>query len=289
MFYSHDVLYRLTSNVQVYSLVSTTDTSPITNRTTIFSGAFPLLYHSSCTAMVRLNHIRSDYIAFTFVVLCSFYCILLLSAMFMSSCYWPPVPLDTPLARPWSQNITTFSDALHSLIPDVPEEMIPAAIPIVERCWCEFSTSGFFEPYNVTEWELNSVTRLAEDIQKKMEEEMSKTDPSQPTATTSQSPLALANVGEAAQFNPSPSRWSRIRDILWPFSSGTHEPANVPEELPSDVVPLSDSSDFSANDTQVPATAVPSEKPWLRREYDLREYGFAVSVDFGWSPRPVAR
>ena len=67
----------------------------------------------------------------------SFYCMLLLSAMFVSTCYWPPVPIDTPLVRPWADNITTFADALGHLMPDLSPEDIPATIPVADRCWCD--------------------------------------------------------------------------------------------------------------------------------------------------------
>ena len=97
----------------------------------------------------------------------SFYCIILLSAMFMSSCYWPPVPIDTPLNTPWSDNITTFGDALFSRIPDLPVDLVPASIPIVDRCWCELSM-GFFEPFNSTRWEWNTVEKLREELVQRM-------------------------------------------------------------------------------------------------------------------------
>ena len=93
--------------------------------------------------------------------------------MFMASCYWSPVPIDTPLNTPWSDNITTFADALLSRIPNIPTDMIPTAVPIVDRCWCDFS-GGLFEPFNTTRWEANSVEKLARELEVRMSEEASR-------------------------------------------------------------------------------------------------------------------
>ena len=103
--------------------------------------------------------------------LVSFYCIILMTAMFLSSCYWPPVPLETSLSTPWSPNITTYSEALLSLVPDIPPEIMPTEIPIVEHCWCDIASGKFFEPFNITKWEMISVERLKEEVVRRIREE----------------------------------------------------------------------------------------------------------------------
>ncbi|KAJ2977199.1 hypothetical protein NUW54_g11449 [Trametes sanguinea] len=94
-----------------------------------------------------------------------FYCMALLSTMYVSLCYWPPVPIDTPLLRPWSENITTFADAVLSRMPDLPPEKVPRMMPIDEHCWCDLS-SGVFSPVNLTKWEESSVNRVVEVLEK---------------------------------------------------------------------------------------------------------------------------
>ncbi|KAI0033717.1 hypothetical protein K488DRAFT_16610, partial [Vararia minispora EC-137] len=92
-----------------------------------------------------------------------FYCILLLSALFVSSCHWSPVPLDTPLSRPFIQpwgNATTFGEALQlPIFKSLPEEHPPTTIRFLDRCWCDITIKGLFEPFDILAWELASVRK----------------------------------------------------------------------------------------------------------------------------------
>ncbi|KAI0666272.1 hypothetical protein C8Q78DRAFT_1198191 [Trametes maxima] len=94
-----------------------------------------------------------------------FYCLALLTTMCISLCYWPPIPIDTPLARPWSENITTFADALRWKMPNLPHEKIPSIMSMEEHCWCDVS-GGVFSPVNLTMWEEASVNRAVERLEK---------------------------------------------------------------------------------------------------------------------------
>ncbi|KAF9234959.1 hypothetical protein BU15DRAFT_89777 [Melanogaster broomeanus] len=87
-----------------------------------------------------------------------FYCIILLAALFLSSCYWQSFPLDARLSVPWADNVTTFYEALNATIrPDLNlHEFTPPIIRVADRCWCDFA-SGFFERYDVQKWERDSV------------------------------------------------------------------------------------------------------------------------------------
>jgi hypothetical protein len=95
----------------------------------------------------------------------SFYCIVLLSTLFVSSCYWQPLPLDAKLSHPWADNITTFHDALNASMKWSYTEPFPAVMRSVERCWCDLSTGSFFEPFNVTKWEYLSVQKLKNELE----------------------------------------------------------------------------------------------------------------------------
>ncbi|KAL1732598.1 hypothetical protein EV714DRAFT_270526 [Schizophyllum commune] len=90
-----------------------------------------------------------------------FYCIILISTIFLSSCYWQPLPIDSPLTVPWSAEITTFRDALRVALGDDydPALPIPQYIRPLDRCWCDL-TGGMLEPFNVSQWERDSVMAL---------------------------------------------------------------------------------------------------------------------------------
>ncbi|KAL5534844.1 hypothetical protein ACEPAG_1309 [Sanghuangporus baumii] len=113
-----------------------------------------------------------------------FYCMMLLTALFTSSCYWQAIPIDSPLSRPVG-NTTTFREAIlaNLSLPDTSalnqdpssslsadlelklsngstklDGLLPPAIQLLDRCWCNiFSRSGLFEPTDVCQWEMESV------------------------------------------------------------------------------------------------------------------------------------
>ncbi|KIY64626.1 hypothetical protein CYLTODRAFT_325765, partial [Cylindrobasidium torrendii FP15055 ss-10] len=98
-----------------------------------------------------------------------FYCIVLISSLCVSSCYWQPFSIDTPLAAPWEQNVTTYREALVSQIPNIHSwrtNEIPDTIRPVDRCWCDLSGSSIFDRFNVSRWEYNTVYKLKQDLVK---------------------------------------------------------------------------------------------------------------------------
>ena len=222
----------------------------------------------------------------------SFYCIILLSAMFMASCYWPPVPLDSPLSSPWSDNITTFGEALLSRIPNLPTDMIPSTIPIIDRCWCDFS-GGLFEPFNTTRWEANSVEKLARELELKLVE--SSREGMEETEMGDKTDAEIVVFATTSQEVPSPTPSVSPTSLgffggLWPFSRSSPHPGRVPAAA----------SARSTNGTARPEERKPHEQqvklfrphppPFsqrvfsvLQKEYDLRPYGFDVVVDLGWA------
>jgi hypothetical protein len=214
----------------------------------------------------------------------SFYCIVLLSSLFLSSCYWQPVPLDSSLSSPWSENITTFAEALNnSLSPSTPsvQPPIPSTIHPIDRCWCEFSLNNLFEPFNVTEWERSSVERLKGEVE--LQRELMRSlvevdDAKQALDTDDKTALSSSN-----------SRTNILKSLLRVL----YRRASPPTPLPSPLPPPTASSQADHSPEQNPPTPAPSDKlpprPWLRREYDLREYGMDLIIDFGWSRRRTGR
>ncbi|KZT67643.1 hypothetical protein DAEQUDRAFT_672856 [Daedalea quercina L-15889] len=236
-----------------------------------------------------------------------FYCIILLSALFMSSCYWQPVPLESSLAVPWSDNITTYGDALASLLPDLPDDIKPTNIPVLDRCWCDFSGAGFFDQFNVTEWERRSVLRLKDSLEVELKareaEKPVKTEPApEPQAESTR-------VEEASESSEGPSEsapggstvrvtgvarskisglWNKVS--AWPFPRKSDASARDTASTPAGRFRWSRTDDYTPRVRRLTETIVsthtqtvrPSPTSLLRKEYDLRPYGFAVVLDFGW-------
>ncbi|KAF8746226.1 hypothetical protein AX14_000025 [Amanita brunnescens Koide BX004] len=177
-----------------------------------------------------------------------FYCIVLLSTLFVTSCYWQPFPLDTPLAVPWSADISTFSHALNASLSSNISRPVPTVIRAVDRCWCDFS-NGFFEPFNVSHWEFVSVYRLKSELER---------PPQDINATFTHNATASAHAGTARGV---PARlqlkWTLLKE--WIHRSRRAEQKREDEEA-----------------------LVVGAPPGIRKEYDLRSYGFDVILDFSW-------
>ena len=224
----------------------------------------------------------------------------LLTAMFMSTCYWPPIPIQTPLVRPWAENVTTFADALHLMMPNLPEEKIPSTMPVADRCWCDLS-NGFFASFNTTKWEEQSVIRLKDTLEKEMtaeEEERERQECKIGEGEGVAYSTACAEILDRHQANATtpatafPQSYLERRPYIWDMFRA-FKFASTPSTL----------NDSSTNDTNTPPTSAstpdashpsmpdvkktipfrsPAPLPWLRREYDLRQFGFAMVLDFGW-------
>ncbi|KAK2461724.1 hypothetical protein APHAL10511_006187 [Amanita phalloides] len=168
-----------------------------------------------------------------------FYCILLLSSLFLSSCYWQPFPIHSPLAVPWSPAITSFADALNVTLPVNFSYPLPPVIRAVDRCWCDFS-SGFFQPFNVSHWELLTVNRLALELEQPLRQ----------------------NISAPQNISAAPLNWTFLKD--WMRRSRRVEEKSEPDE------------------TETPdAIDMPRDRRW---DYDLRQHGFDLIVDFKPSP-----
>lgn len=208
---------------------------------------------------------------FKLLIICSsFYCIILLTTLFVSSCYWQPIPLESPLYRPWSDNITTFAEALNATITPGYAKPLPSVMRAADRCWCDFSSGNFFEPFNVTRWEETSVHKLRDELerQQKIEEAKEKQLTKQKGRAGSESrmprtaaPTSGSTVGSKAKAG-SQALWSLLSPLRFPFT----RTASHPEE---------DLSTSVHND--------PPSTSFFRKEYDLRSYGLEMVIDFGWT------
>ncbi|KAF9456796.1 hypothetical protein BDZ94DRAFT_1274742 [Collybia nuda] len=208
-----------------------------------------------------------------------FYCIVLLTTLFVSSCYWQPFPLDSPLSSPWDNNITTFAEALNATITSSYPKPLPDVMQTVDRCWCDFSAGGFFEPFNVSHWEHVSIERLKEELEhrQKAEDTVSQTMESLdvPTETVLMPRTAAPSPTTAQTQNARTTSIDYWALLFYPFYS---RPNHRHERMPEPSTPRTSAS----SNPKLSSHSITS-LPLIRKEYDLRPYGLGIVVDFGWA------
>jgi hypothetical protein len=208
-----------------------------------------------------------------------FYCIVLLSALFVSSCYWQPFPTDNALASPWSENITTFSQALNTSMSDF-HEPLPSVMRVVDRCWCDFSTGSVFQPFNVSQWEHASLTKLKASLERQMMTEDVKEMEPWKTENDSKWNLTVSpGARDTTTSLPLPRTSHGTPRGLLSIVRLIYGQVNTGRSVSSHPAP-----EFSTTESY--RSKPPSFRTvlsLLRREYDLRSYGLDVIIDFGWS------
>ncbi|KAI9460122.1 hypothetical protein BJY52DRAFT_1263083 [Lactarius psammicola] len=174
-----------------------------------------------------------------------FYCIILLTALFLSSCYWQPVPHTSSVSSSWATN-ATFATVLTSVLSSPIAAPLPAVIRLADRCWCDVSSSNLFEPFDIARWERASVEQLKEELERdaaRIKQLSSSTDDQTTGDSSTQSQSLESDLTSQRSTSP----------------AGSPSSPNGPPVVSSVDLPL------------------------LRRKYDLRPYGFSVVLDFGWS------
>ncbi|KAJ7480124.1 hypothetical protein B0H11DRAFT_2026622 [Mycena galericulata] len=204
-----------------------------------------------------------------------FYCIVLLVTLFFSSCYWQPFPIDSPLSTPWADNVTTFAEALNATLTTPYDKPLPPVMRTLDRCWCDFWEGGFFEPYNVSQWERSSVLKLADELERARKAELVESEAIQ---NEEQTPIAttIELMPRTAAPEPSTRRKSpvRIPVNVWNLINPYIQNALTAAELATPLFKMDNVTEAASE----PAKSLPA----LRWEYDLRPYGLGVVMDFGW-------
>ena len=214
----------------------------------------------------------------------SFYCIVLLTALFISSCYWQPLPIDSPLSTPWSANITTFSDAMNAFMPgyefdyrpnddDNSSTKKPTVLKLMDRCWCDFSSGSFFEPFNVSAWEIASVKRFKKELllgkERAAEKERAKLYEAElerdTTGFAAPTPAPSPRHITAMSGKEKRDTFDTLRSVFWRAPSSAGSSLKPPSSVPAET---------HLADERRPVT------PW---EFDLEPYGFDLVLDFRWT------
>jgi hypothetical protein len=205
-----------------------------------------------------------------------------LTALFLSSCYWQPVTLDTPLYRPWNDNITTFGHALKVMLPQNTTLDVPV-VQFMDRCWCDVTNKVFFKPFNVTQWEVDSLKFYVEDALRQQKKEAEKTmNPvtdaaeSRPTNDTQRLPdTALLRSDFAKLYRIAFSRW---KSMFAP--SNESRPSVTPSAT---LLPSQSTPSVSEPVTTYAPLRDQTSLPWWQREYSLHPYGYDIVFEFGWN------
>lgn len=171
---------------------------------------------------------------------------------------------------------------------------LPPVIRAVDRCWCDLGAGGLFEPYNISQWEHNTVRRLVKDLERdariedvrlqkehearKREERdtffLTKFEDDESEATAPPEP-SVESPAAALSF------WARLKLLtdkaMAPsFSVSTPPPPSI--SLVATEPPMHETKRI----TPPPAPAHVQD-PLIRTEYDLRPYGLGMIVDLRWA------
>ncbi|KAH9060734.1 hypothetical protein EDB87DRAFT_1613675 [Lactarius vividus] len=193
-----------------------------------------------------------------------FYCIILLTALFLSSCYWQPVPLTSSVSSSWTTN-ATFATVLASVLTSPIAAPLPAVIRLADRCWCDVSSSQLFEPFDIARWERASVEQLKEEL----EHDAARIRQLSSSADETELLNEPDNNNTQPQFSGSESTFQT------PMSSESPPPTVKPSSTLENPA-----GSASPNGPPVVSSV---DLPLLRRKYDLRPYGFSMVLDFGWT------
>ncbi|KAN0121440.1 hypothetical protein V8E52_003336 [Russula decolorans] len=207
-----------------------------------------------------------------------FYCIILLTALFLSSCYWQPVPLDSSLSSSWATN-ATFATVLTAALSSSVTAPLPAVIRLADRCWCDVSSSRLFEPFDIARWERTSIEYLKEALERDAA-----------SAKQLSSSVGRSDLSNEGDRNPSATNGtgSIVESQLSISEPPSHTPVLSTSPHPSSVNTPAEKSSTHQVPAEPPLSngppVVPNvHLPLFRRKYDLRAYGFSMILDFGWT------
>lgn len=251
----------------MHTLVYSPSYTSFTVIATLFPDTVPHFHDYPCTALVCPTLSSPP----TLLISRSFYCIILLTALFLSSCYWQPIPLDSSLSSSWATN-ATFASVLTAALSSSITTPLPAVIRLADRCWCDVSSSRLFEPFDIARWERTSIEQLKEEIERDAA-----------SAERLSSGVGGSNEGDR---NTSATNGTETQLSISEPSSHTSILSTSPQ--PSSVNTPAEKSSTHQIPTEPqlsngPPVVTHVDLPLFRRKYDLRPYGFSMILDFGWT------
>lgn len=144
----------------------------------------------------------------------------------------------------------------------------------VDRCWCDFSAGGFFQPFNVSHWEYASVKRLSLELERQTDNSTLKK-----VGGSNGAQEADLVINTTQTLPPSPEPIQHGQKKFWWLRS----PFASKQSPTGEVLPTPGTNSHEQESMQPSSLPSPEAPPLLRKDYDLRPYGFGVTVDFAWS------
>lgn len=138
--------------------------------------------------------------------------------------------MESPLSIPWAENITTFAEALNATLKSNYTRPLPKVMRTVDRCWCDFSAGGLFEPFNVSHWERISIQRLKDDLERQQKHDESSslaTESAELASSTTITTPHMPRTPAPAPVTPDRSKFIAnsidIWSLLRPFNIKTND------------------------------------------------------------------
>ncbi|KAF8640774.1 hypothetical protein AX17_000424 [Amanita inopinata Kibby_2008] len=211
-----------------------------------------------------------------------FYCIVLLTTLFVTSCYWQPFPLDSPLSIPWSENITTFAEALNASLPSNFSQPLPTVVRAVDRCWCDFSGGSFFEPFNVSHWELLTIQRLKSDLERSQRARFENTTPLLSNSSANDTSATQSSAPSTHMLLSAESTEVLNLRHGWSLSFFKNLIRRERERPGTADGSMAGEGEDMARVRAIAGEEVQRRQALLRKEYDLQSHGFDLILDFNW-------
>jgi len=237
-------------------VVSSPLPAPIPSSLSPVPRVLSLFLDSSCSSLVHFPLPREGDRAYR--IPDSAYCIVLLSALFASSCYWAPTDLP-PISEFFSFNRTTE-------LSSQPRQE--------DRCWCDINNGNIFDPFPPFE---SATVHVEGEGEVEHEPGYIPSLEEAPTATYSQESwtryLSEENLTKLART---------ARGRSYKIGRAVVDWFNGVEYLDTKPPPVEWKEEENVEEAAVKPEKKDGGEPWLRRRYDLRENGVGVILDFGW-------
>ena len=153
---------------------------------------------------------------------------------------------------------------------------------LMDRCWCDFSSGSFFDPFNVTRWELASVKRFTKELvlERERAKEKEREREAKGNGVELEPESDSASSGFAAPTPPPAPRPSATASSEKDNKKSPFEVLRSAFWRAPSIVSISNPPSLSDAPLQE------ERRPVAPGEFDLEPYGFDLVLDFRWTRQP---
>ncbi len=170
---------------------------------------------------------------------------------------------------------------------------LPPVIRAVDRCWCDLGAGGLFEPYNISQWEHNTVRRLVKDLERDARIEDARLQKEHEARKREERDtffLTKFEDDEAATPQTSVESpaaalgfWARLK-LLTDKAITPSFSMSIPPPPPPSISTVVPEPPAQESKKMIPPQAPTHvQDSLIRTEYDLRPYGLGMIVDLRWA------